>query len=500
MKQRVVWSVVLSIAAIKLALQFWASGSYGYFRDELYFIACGRHLDWGYVDHSPLVALYARLGENIGELFGPSLRGFRLIATLAGTLRIILTGVIAARLGGGRIAQGLACLTVLLAPIYLGIDSVLSMNVFEHLYWLGCLLVVIEIANGGSEKLWLVFGALAGLGLQNKHSMLFLGVAIVVALLLTPMRRSLAKPWIWMGGGVALLIFLPNLLWQYAHDFPTLELLRNVKESGKNVVLGPFAFVKQQVMMLNPFNAPLWITGLVALFFSKQHRFLAWTYIAVLTIFIALEGKDYYVAPIYPVLIAAGAVALERRRVLVGIAAVLVVIGASLSTPLALPLLSPEQYLAHQRRLGVEPSRTEVSHTSEMPQIFSDQFGWPEMVAKVARYYHSLPPDVRAKTGIYASNYGQAGAIDFYGRQYGLPPAICPHQHYYEWGTHGFTGESLIVISRDLGGREVMFETVKVFDRRQHPYAMPEENGPLYHVTRMKVPLQSVWPELRRWR
>jgi hypothetical protein len=498
-KQRVAWSVILGIAAAKLVLQFWTSGHYGYFRDELYFIACGRHLDWGYVDHSPLVAVYAR----IGELFGPSLRGFRLLATLAGTARIVLTGVIAARLGGGRAAQGLACLAVLLAPIYLGIDSVLSMNVFEHLFWLGCLLVVIEIANGGSEKLWLLFGVLAGFGLQNKHSMLFLGAAVVAGLVLTPLRRSLARPWIWAGGALALLIFLPNLLWQYAHGFPTIELLRNVKESGKNIVLDPVDFVVQQVMMLNPFSAPLWIAGLAGLFFVRElkpYRFLAWTYLAVLTIFIALEGKDYYVAPIYPVLFAAGAVVLARRRLFAGIAAALVIAGGIIAAPLALPMLTPESYLAYQRKLGVAPARTEVSHTSEMPQIFSDQFGWPEMVAKVARYYHSLPPDVRAKTGIFAGNYGEAGAIDFYGRQYNLPPAICPHQHYWDWGTHGFTGESLIVISEDLGGREPMFETVKVFDRRNHPYAMPEENGPLFHVTGMKVPLQQVWPELKRWR
>ncbi|HYC62834.1 MAG TPA: glycosyltransferase family 39 protein, partial [Thermoanaerobaculia bacterium] len=197
MPRRPYWPIILALAAAKFLFSLYASGYYHYFRDELYYIACGRHLDWGYVDHPPLVALYARLGELAAELFGGSLRGFRLLATLAGTLRVVLTGVIAARLGGSRAAQALACTAVLLAPIYLGIDSFLSMNALEHVFWLACLLIVLEIANGASEKWWLAFGAVAGLGLQNKHSILFVGAAIVVALLLTPMRRTLLRPWIW---------------------------------------------------------------------------------------------------------------------------------------------------------------------------------------------------------------------------------------------------------------------------------------------------------------
>jgi 4-amino-4-deoxy-L-arabinose transferase-like glycosyltransferase len=288
MSRRVAWSVVLTFAAVKFALALYASGFYHYFRDELYFIACGRHLDWGYVDHPPLVALYARFGE----LFGGSLRGFRLLATIAGTLRVLLTGVLAARLGGNRIAQALACTAVLLAPIYLGIDSILSMNAIEHVIWLACLLIVVEIANGASEKWWLAFGVLAGIGLQNKHSMLFLGFAIVTGLLLTPMRRSLAKPWIWIGGVIAVVIFLPNVVWEVRHDFATLELLRNVKNTGKNVVLAPLPFIKQQAMMLNPFSAPLWIAGLIFLFRNPKYRVLGWIYVVLLATFIKLEAKD----------------------------------------------------------------------------------------------------------------------------------------------------------------------------------------------------------------
>ncbi len=494
MQSRIAWRVVLAFAAIKFAIHLYASGSYGYFRDELYFIACGRHLAWGYVDHPPLIALYAR----IGEWLGPSLRGFRLLATIAGALHVMLTGVLTARLGGNRIAQALACTAVLFAPIYLGIDSILSMNVFEHLLWLGCILVIVEIANGASEKWWLLFGVLAGLGLENKHSMLFLGFAVAVALILTPMRRSLAKPWIYLGGAIAILIFLPNLLWQIQHDYPTLELLRNVKESGKNVVLAPIPFVIQQAMMLDPFSAPLWIIGLVTLFANARYRVLAWIYVVVLVTFIALEAKDYYVAPIYPMLFAAGAVRCSTRRWRFVPAFALVIIGGLIAAPLALPILSPERYLAYQRALDVKPTKTEVSHTSEMPQLFSDQFGWEEMVREVARYYNSLPPELRKKTAIYASNYGEAGAIDFYGPKYGLPPAICGHQNYYLWGPREYTGESVIVIDDDASPE--MWQSLAIVGKRDHPYAMPEENAPIFHGRGLKGDLRELWPATKNWR
>lgn len=481
---------------MKFLLHLYTSGSYGYFRDELYFIACGRHLDWGYVDHPPLVALYARFGE----LLGPSLRGFRFLAVVAGAMRIVLTGLLTARLGGGRAAQALACTAVFLAPIYLGMDSILSMNAFEHLFWLACILVVVEIANGGSEKLWLLFGALAGLGLQNKHSMVFLGVALVVAMLLTPMRRSLLRQWIYLGGALALLIFLPNLIWQIQHDFPTLELLRNVKESGKNVVLDPVSFLIQQGMMLNPFSAPLWLSGLAALFLSRRYRVLGWTYLIVLAVMIRLEAKDYYLAPVYPMLFAAGAVLVTRRRLAYAAVLGLIVIGGLISAPLVLPLFPPEQYLSYQRALGIKPQATEVSHTSEMPQLFADQFGWEETVRKVARYYHSLPPEERKKTAIFCGNYGEAGAIDFYGPKYGLPPAISGHQNYFLWGPRGYTGESVILVDDDPDPDYELWQSLTKVDDRFHPYAMPYENAPIFHGRGLKEPLPELWPKVKHWR
>lgn len=495
MPQRVAWRIVLAFAAVKLVLAFYASGYYDYFRDELYFIACGRHLDWGYVDHPPLVALCAWIGDHLGG----GLRGFRLLSTLAGTLRLVLTGVLTARLGGKRVAQALACVAVLLTPCYLAVDTIMTMNVFEQVIWLACILVVVEIANGASEKWWLAFGALAGIGLQNKHSMLFFGFAIFASIVLTPLRRSLAKPWIWLGGVIALVIFAPNLIWEVQHNFATLEMLRNVKETGKNVVLGPIAFIVQQAMMLNPFFAPLWIAGLIFLFLQPRYRFLGWTYLILLVLMIKLEAKDYYLAPIYTMLYAAGAVWLSARRWAWIPALVLIVIGGLISAPLVLPLLPPEKYLAYQRALGVKPHKNEVSFNSELPQIFADQFGWREMVREVARVYNALPPEVRAKTAILCSNYGEAGAIDFYGPQYGLPNAISGHQSYFLWGPREYTGESVIVIASAIVRTRPLYSRIDTVGQRNHPYAMPDENGPIFSCT-TKRPLREIWPNYKNWR
>ena len=496
---RVWWPAIAAFAATKLALHLYTNGAYGYFRDELYFIACGRHLDWGYVDHPPLIALYARLGE----MFGPSLRGFRLPVAFAGALRVALTGIIAARLGGGRVAQSLACLCVLMSSMFLAMDSILTMNTFEHVFWLACLLIVIEIANGADQRLWLLFGLFAGLGLQNKHSMAFLGLGVTVAVIATHLRRSLARPWFWLGGVVAFVIFLPNLIWQYQHQWATLELLRNVKETGKNIVLAPIPFLIQQVMMLNPFLAPVWIVGLISLLFLpalKRYRFLAIAYVVILIVFIRLEAKDYYVAPIYPVLFAAGAIAIERWRRLLQVAVFLLVIGGgAFVAPYVLPILEPRQYLAYANRFGLKDQPSEVSHTSEMPQIFADQFGWEEMVREVARVYHALPPDVRAKTAIFGGNYGEAGAIDFYGPRYGLPPAISGHQNYYLWGPRNYSGESMIVLAQRIVRTRPLYSSVELVGGRYHRYAMPEENGAIFHV-RTKKPLAEIWPQYKNWR
>src|ERR1700689_2671948 len=237
--------ILTGLCTAKLLLHLFTSVQrYGYFRDELYYLDMARHLDWGYVDAAPLVGVYAK----IALWMGGSLAALRIIPALAGTALIALTILIARELGGGRYAQFLAGLCVLLSPAVLVMDNFLSMNAFEPLFWMGCIWVVARILRTGDSRLWIWFGVLAGLGLENKHSTLSFGFAVTVALLLTQHRREFVRPWIWIAGAIAVALFAPNLIWQIRHHFPTIEDLANVRREGKNVVLGPVAFVKEQIV------------------------------------------------------------------------------------------------------------------------------------------------------------------------------------------------------------------------------------------------------------
>ena len=494
--------IAAAFSAATLLIHLFTNGRYGYFRDELYFIACSRRLDWGYVDMSPLCAWLLRLQMM---LFGDSLFAVRLFPAIAHALTVALTGGIARELGGRAWATALACTASVSALVYLGIGNFYSMNAFEPLFWMGCAWLLLRIINGGSPRLWLWFGALAGLGFQNKHSFVFFAAALVGALLLTPERRQLAQRWIRLGGLLALLIMLPNILWQIAHDWPTLELLRNVDRSDKNVVLAPFEFIKQQVLIMNPATLPLWLGGLVWLLFGR-FRWLGLAYLLALAEFIIMRGKHYYLAPIYPMLFAAGGVAVEQlfalrvRWLKPALAFVMIALAAVLA-PTILPIFSPERLLAYMRAIHFEPPRTETSHTAALPQLFADQFGWEEMVRSVARAYSSLSPEDRKSAGIFCHNYGQAGAIDFFGPKYGLPPAISGHQNYYLWGPRHYTGELLLVLDWPGGKEAEQFRTVEdlgVVD--SSPWAMPWEQRVHIYVCRdLKVPLRELWPQVKKW-
>ncbi len=499
--------VLALLSAAKFLIHMLASGRYGYFRDELYFLDCARHLDWGYVDHAPLIALYAK----IGLLLGGSLPALRLLPALAGAATVALTIIITRQLGGNRLAQGLAGICLMGAPIYLALDGVLSMNAFEPLFWMGCVSVLIHIVRTGDSRFWILFGILAGFGIENKHSTLLFGFSVALALLISPQRRELLRQWIWIGLGIAFLIFLPNLLWQVQHGFATLEDLENVRRTGKNIVLNPLEFIGQQILLLNPLFSPVWLGGLIALLAGKgkRMRLLGWTYIALLLIMILLKAKNYYLAPIYPMLFAAGAVAIENwlasrafsrnrlwpKTVIVTSAAVF----AAAVVPAMVPLLPPEKLVAYQRFFGMAATRTEVHHAGPLPQIFGDQFGWPELVKEVADIYWTLSPEERARTGIFASNYGEAGAMNHFGPAYGLPQALCAHQTHYFWGPRDFSGDTLIWLQWDREDIEQVCRSVERAGEHFHPWGMAEENRPIYLCRELRVPLQQMWPRLKHW-
>src|SRR5437773_1926241 len=262
-------TLIILFSVVALVVHLLTIGRYGYFRDELYYIACGRHLAFGYVDQPPLSILLLRLSEI---LFGNSLFAIRLLPALAGASTIAITGAIARELGGRAWAIALACAGSLCALFYLAVRNFFSMNAFEPLFWMGCIYLFVRIINGGSPKLWLWLGALLGFALENKHSTVFFAAGIFIALLLTPERRHFAAKWIWFGAVIAFAIALPNILWQARHHWPTYELLSNIAHSNKNVALSPAQFMAQQVVFMNPGTLPLWLAGLFWFFGSRDGR------------------------------------------------------------------------------------------------------------------------------------------------------------------------------------------------------------------------------------
>ena len=498
--------VIIGFSLVALLVHLLTNQRYGYFRDELYFIACARHLDFGYVDLAPLSVLLLRIELM---LFGTSLFALRLFPAIAGAFVVALTGVFARELGGRAWAVALGCVAALCALVYLSIGNFYSLNVYEPLLWTGSAYLLVRIINGGSPRLWLWFGVCVGIGLENKHSIAFFVAALVVGLLLTPERRHFLQPWIWLGGLIALLLALPNIIWQMQHGWPTWVLLQNIAHSHKNVVLKPSQFIAQQILLLNPTTFPIWFGGLCWLFVSREgqrYRALGFAYLIALAEFIIMHGKNYYLAPAYPMLFAAGGVAIERvfalRMQWLKPAFAAVMIGmAGLLSPLAIPILPPEKLVGYMRTIHVMPPRTETSHTAALPQLFADQFGWEEMIRSVDRVYHRLSPEEQKRAAIFCQNYGEAGAIDLFGTKFRLPPTLCGHQNYFFWGPREYTGAIVVILDERADDEREQFQSVEDCGLiESSPWAMPwEQRLHIYICRGLKGTLRDLWPKLRNW-
>jgi 4-amino-4-deoxy-L-arabinose transferase-like glycosyltransferase len=501
----------LALAGVFAALTFlvhlgsslWGAHlGYGFFRDEMYFLVCGRHLAWGYVDQPPMVALQARLAEL---LFGISPTGDRVFSFLAAGVTVGLTGLLTWKFGGRRPAQILAMTCVLVAPVFLGTSNYLSMNSFEPCFWMGALFFVLRVADGSSSsRAWLLFGLLAGLGIENKHSTVFFLAALLAGLLLSPQRRILWSRACAGGVAVLVLIALPNFVWQCVHHFPTYEFLKTVAHTDKNLPHSPLVFLFQQVQVLLYSTAPLWIGGLVWLGFSKRTRawrFVPLTYLVFLAMMMAMHAKHYYLAPIYPVLFAGGAAGfaqLVRRSWPVNTYAAVVGVALIVTGPITLTILPPEKYNAYTGPFAPDSARME-KFTSPLPQILSDRFGWPQMVEGFAARYNALPPDVRAHTAIFCDNYGEASAVNILGRKYGLPTAISGHNNYFYWGWHGYTGESVLTLG--YSREEYTNDYAKVIDLGPFDaqWTMNYEHKRYFWLRGRKRPFAADWPQLKFW-
>jgi len=499
---------LFAITAVAFLAQFLTATRYGIFRDEMYYLDCARHLAWGYVDQPPLIAFITWLERHVT---GSSLYSLRFLPAAAAGATAWLAGRLARAFGAGAFGQAIAALAVLLAPGFLALFHLLTMNAFEPLFWTVAAYIVVRIIQTGNQKLWLWFGLLAGVGILNKWSMLFWGAGLFLGLVLTKQRRVLAEKWIWLGLGIAMLIWLPNILWNIHHGWPFLELMANVRSSGRDVTHGPLSFLLDQAMVMNIASAPLWIAGALWLFFGREdgnrgrYRVLGWTYLFLLVYFIAAGGKSYYLWPIYPMLFAAGGVAAEQwtaRHVgfirpiwLTGI----VVVGIVLA-PMSLPVLSPEGFIRYQHALHLAPPQIEHQRVGPLgQQLYADMFGWDEMAREIGRAYNNLPPDIRAKTGIAAHGFGEAGAIDFFGPKYGLPYAISGHQTYWIWGPDGYTGESLLFAGDSEERVRQLCENVDVVGHVFHSYSREDEHFDIYWCHPLKWNLQEIWPQAKHF-
>jgi len=497
-------AIVLYVATAKLLLHLFTAGQYGIFRDELYNLACSQHLDWGGIDHPPVIDLIAWFSRHV---FGESLLGLRFLPALAGAGLVVVTGALTRELGGGRFAQGLSALAVLFVPSYLISDHLLNINAFEPLIWMGCAWCIVRALNRSNPRYWLAFGVLAGVGLETKYSMAVFLLGVLIGLLCTGSRRILLGPWIWLGVLSALGIFLPNLIWQIRHDFPFYGFIHSVRMSGRDIALPPFAFIGQQAMAQNPVLFPLWLAGLCWLLGARkarQYRILGVTFLAIFLTFMVLHGKDYYVAPAYPMLFAAGSIAFADftarrwRAARAGYLSMLVAF-TLLITPYVVPILPVEAFIRYQNTLGLRVSDSEHQPNGLLPQYYADEFGWENMVRVTAEAFDRLSPSDRAKAGIFANDWGQAAAIDFYGPRYGLPRAICNHANYWLWGPGHEKGAVLLVLGSDGTGDRAHFRTVEPVGVVDSPHSRLDEHFTIWLCRDLQFDASARWAQMRKW-
>jgi hypothetical protein len=491
---------VLGVALAPFVLHLALAERYGVFRDEMYYIACGEHLAFGYVDHPPLVAVMARVAHG---LFGDSLRGLRLAPALLAALAVLLTAELARELGGAGFAQILAAVAVAVAPSFLATCHILSMNCVLLAAWPAAALLFVRALARDAPPAWVAFGVVCGVALLAKHSTLFFGAALAAALLVTPQRRALLSRGPWIGAGVAALIILPNLVWEQTHGWATLEFMRNA-QAYKMVRMSVLAFLRAEIKDMFVLSLPLWAGGLAWLLFERQARPFQILGVAFVVLFAILSlggGKPYYLAGAFPMLYAAGGVAVERvlvQRAARALVVALLAAGGAAIAPMVLPILDPPAFIRYAAALGVRPSSDEKRELGPLPPYFADQFGWEAMAAKIAKAYASLSPEEQRVAAIFGSNYAEAGAVDFFGHRWGLPRAVSPHNNYYLWGPpEPPRGAVLIAVAsgKDL---ERVYEDVRKVDQLDEPYAMPFENKKAVYVCRLpKRALGDVWAALK---
>ncbi len=496
-------ALVLLQAAIKLVLHVMVNQRtpYGFHRDELLYLAMGKHLQlWG-MDFPPGIAIVAELSRTT---LGDSLAAIRFFPALFGSAVLVLAALIARELGGGRIAQGLAAFCVLTCPLFLRSANLLQPVVMDQLIWSGALYALLRLCRGYGPGEWLLLGLVLGLGLLTKFSVAFIGLGIAAGVLLTPLRSALLTPWPWIALAAALAVGSPSLVGQIRLGFPVLSQMADLRESQLERIT-PLGFMLGQLLW-GPavLVAVAGLYGLFARATLRPFRALGWTCVATLVILLLLQGKPYYAGPLYPALFGAGAVLFEEvanglAGELLQVGAVAVLLAFAVGTlPLGVPILSPEPMAGYGRALGLKAAvRTNTGELGALPQDYADMLGWEEQVAAVSRVYHALPDDQRQQAVIVAANYGEAGALDFFGPRYGLPQVVSPAGSYWFFGPGDRPGDVVISIGVPPEAMREYFDSVETAATVTHPWTVEEEQDvPINIGTRPRTTLQRLWPSL----
>ena len=495
-------AVPLIAAAVVVLVHLVGNAHYGFFRDELYFIVCGFHPQWGYVDQPPVVPLLAAATQ----LGGHSLFLLRAVPALFAGAGVYVTCRLAAEFGGGRFAQAFAAIIFLFTAVLVSFGDKVSPDEVGLWAWPYLALLAVRITMGADRRLWLLAGAVAGAALESKYSVLFFLAALCAGLLATSQRRVLDR-WFAAGCGVAALIALPNFLWQWHYGFPMLELLRNGQHE-KNLIAGPVLYLVQQVTITTLFLAPVWVVGLVWLLRAAPFRFVGIAYVILIVEMLVFHGKHYYPANVYPILIAAGATQVERwttaRRVVRFAIVTYALIFGIVFVPFSLPILPEETFLSYEAHImgamHITKSVLATEHNREaaaLPGDWADMHGWPQFAQTIKSVYDALPPAQRAQAVVVTGNYGEASAIEFFTPDV---PVISGHNQYWLWGTRGYSGNVIIDVPGDCGGDTHLFKSAQLATRFNAPYTIGwETNIPIMVCRGIREPLSEIWPKIKRY-
>ncbi|GCE31510.1 hypothetical protein KDA_69940 [Dictyobacter alpinus] len=496
---------VLIIAGISFLVHVLVGGNYGYFRDELYVLAMSQRPALGYVDVPPLVPWITALPRF---LTGNALWAIHVISALVCAGTIILTGLMARFIGGTRWVQGLAALAAATALVLMGTGSIYSYDVFDEFWWTLCATILILLLRDEKPRRWLWFGLVAGLGLLTKETILFWGFALIVGLGLSSQRRLLFTRWTLFGGLIAFALVMPFLLWNATSGWASLQYWAGY---SKNHSAGesPFAFLPNQILVMNPFSVLLWGAGLWYFFSARgaRYRVFGWAYLILFVLFLVIQGKSYFLAPAYPPLFAGGAMLIDAWRVRirrwVAVYPMVLVISCLLLAPLAMPVLPPAVYAqVYGKSSSGAGANQQAGNVYGLPQSLADRFGWEQQVALIAQVYHSLPPDQQRVACIYTSNYGEAAALMQFGGHYHLPPPISGHNVFYVWGPQGCSGQVLVTINITLQDAAQAYNSVTLAARTSCTACVDFENrAPILILRQPKaqVPFSTLWVQAKHY-